>query len=77
VRECGRQVHGGRARVTEHPSAEAAHQEENHKHNRRDREVIVCAVRSIQPCFEIFHAYSSVVLADNLVRRVCPIKRNY
>ena len=36
----GGRVHGGRAWVTEYPSAEASHEEEDHERNRRDSEVI-------------------------------------
>jgi hypothetical protein len=52
-------AHGGRACVTEHPSAEARYQEEDHERNRRDSEVTVCAVRSSRSSCLLSSFYSS------------------
>ena len=61
-----RRVHGGCAWVTEDPSTEARHQEEEHQGNRRDSEVTVCAVRSFRPSYSSLslHSYSPVSESD-------------
>jgi hypothetical protein len=59
-------VHGGGPWVTEHPSTEARHEEEDHQGNRRDSEVTICALRSSRASYSSlsFHSYSPVSESD-------------
>jgi hypothetical protein len=56
----------GCAWVTEDPSTEARHQEEDHQGNCRDSEISVCAVRSFRPSnsWLSLHSYSPMSESD-------------
>lgn len=52
-RVSGRGVYGGSAGVAKHPSPQPCYHHQDNESNRRDSEVVVCAVLPLQLCFQV------------------------